>query len=160
MLSTKPTILFVHGSWHTPKHFQRVRDLFQEHGYTTSCPLLPSAGSLPPVGLMEDAECIRSELEQLINVESKDVIVIAHSYGGMVASQAIDKDFGKKEREANGRSGGMVRIIYVCAFIVLKGDSLGSALGGGPPPDTKLPPFIPVAVCLICFNSIKEFSWS
>jgi hypothetical protein len=106
---------------------------------------------------MEDAECIRSELTELIDAKSKDVVVLAHSYGGMVASQAIDSDFGKKVRESHGKSGGVVRIVYMCAFIVLKGESLGSALGGGPAPDTKLPPFIPVAVCSIRsqYSSIK-----
>jgi pimeloyl-ACP methyl ester carboxylesterase len=145
----KPTVLFIHGSWHTPKHFERVCALFQSHGYPISCPQMPSAGNMPPIGLMDDALCIRSELERLIDNESKDVIVVAHSYGGIVGTQSIEKTFAKKEREESGNLGGVVRIIYMTAFITTKGESLGSALGGGPAPNTKLPPFIPVTVsCL------------
>jgi hypothetical protein len=158
MSSIKPTVLFIHGSWHSPKHFQRVRDLFEEHGYPTACPLLPSTGKLPPIGLMEDAQCIRSELKELVDTDSKDVIVIAHSYGGMVASQGVDGEFAKKEREADGKSGGVLRIIYMCAFIVLRGESLASALGGGPAPNTKIPPFIPVAVRSIVVVFIEIFT--
>lgn len=146
MSSTSPTVVFIHGSWHTPKHFERVCELFQAHRFPTSCKLQPSVGKLPPIGLMEDAECIRTDLKELIDTQSKDVIVIAHSYGGVVATQAIDKEFGKKDREAKGKTGGIIRIVYVCAFIVPLGESLGTTLGGAPPPDTKLPPFIQVEV--------------
>ena len=117
-MSAKPTILFVHGSWHTPKHFERVEELFHSHGYDTICPRQPSAGKLPPIGLMEDAQCIKSELERLIEVENKEVIIIAHSYGGMVTTQGAEKEYGKAQREEEGKRGGIVRIVYVCAFVV------------------------------------------
>ena len=146
MDSEKPVILIAHGSWHTPDHYQSLKDTLQSHGFNTYCPLQPSVGKLPPIGLMEDAEMIRAELDRLINVESKDVIVIAHSYGGIVTTQAVTKELGKKARQSEGKDGGVIRIVYMCAFIVPLGESLGSALGGGPHPDTKLPPFIPVEV--------------
>lgn len=144
MTSTKPTVLFVHGSWHNPNHFRRVRDLFEANGFPTSCPLHPSVGQLPPIGLMEDAQLIRDELKRLIEIEEKDVLVFAHSYGGVVTAQAVDREFGKKEREAKGlvKKGGVLHLVYMCAFVLALGDSLGSALGG------NLPPFIPVDVSL------------
>src|ERR1700761_6439425 len=142
MAPQNPVILFVHGSRHTPVHFQRIRDLFASQVFSTYCPIQPSVGKLPPIGLMEDAYVIRTELSNLIDTESRDVIVIAHSYGGMVATQGITKELGKQYRKAQGKSGGIIRIIYMCAFIVTLGESLGSALGGGPAPDTQLPPFI------------------
>ncbi|KAF2731534.1 alpha beta-hydrolase [Polyplosphaeria fusca] len=135
---SKPSVLFVHGSFHTPKHFALVRSIFEDAGYHTSCPQHPSVGNLPPIGLMEDAQCIRDELKQLIHVEEKDVIVIAHSYGGAVSTQALDKLFAKKERTSHGQKGGVVRLVYMCAFLLPLGHSLTSALGG------ELPPFIPV----------------
>jgi hypothetical protein len=101
---------------------------------------------------MEDAQCIASELDSLVDAESKDVIVFAHSYGGIVATQSIHEKYRKAARHADGKAGGVVRIVYMCAFIVPLGESLGSALGGGPPPDTKLPPFLPVDVGLRHFT--------
>ncbi|KAJ5973785.1 hypothetical protein N7481_010995 [Penicillium waksmanii] len=40
----------------------------------------------PPVGMMDDAERITDELVQVIDIEHKDVAIVAHSYGGIVAS--------------------------------------------------------------------------
>jgi hypothetical protein len=85
MTLAKPTALFVHGSWHNPNHFRRVRDLFEAQGFPTSCPLHPSVGKLPLIGLKEDAQCIRDEVKRLVEEEE---IVIAHSYGGIVATEA------------------------------------------------------------------------
>jgi len=136
--STKPTVLFVHGSWHTSKHFTRVRELFEENGFPTSCPDQPSVGQLPPIGLEEDAHRIADELKQLVEVEEKDVIVVAHSYGGVIATQAVHGVWAKAAREAQGLKGGVIHLIYVCAFLPLNGESLGTTLMG----DNVLPSFI------------------
>lgn len=141
MTTTKPTVLFVHGSWHNPNHFRRVRDLFEAKGYSTSCPLHPSIGKLPPIGLKEDAKCIRDELKSLVDIQEKNVIVVAHSYGGIVATEALHAEFAKIARQEKGISGGVVHLVYMCAFLLPLGDSLATALGG-----EELPPFIPVDV--------------
>jgi pimeloyl-ACP methyl ester carboxylesterase len=92
------------------------------------------------VGLLDDAQCIRDQLNQLIVEDGKDVVVIAHSYGGVVATQALEKGFARAERKKNGQNGGVIRLVYMCAFILPLGESLEGALGG------SLPPFIPVDV--------------
>ncbi|MCJ1377259.1 hypothetical protein MMC17_000351 [Xylographa soralifera] len=136
---TKPTVLFVHGSWHSPAHFQPVKELFEAHGYPTECPCQPSFNANPAsTNLEEDAKAIRSALDKLVVDEGKDVIVVMHSYGGVVGTQAVDASLGKKARQNKGLAGGVIHLLYLCAFILPLGDSLGSALGGG------LPPFIKV----------------
>jgi pimeloyl-ACP methyl ester carboxylesterase len=142
MSSTKPnpTVLFVIGSWHSPAHYDVVRDIFSKAGYETSCPALPSLGQFPPIGLTEDAERIREELKTLVEKEEKEVIVVAHSYGGMVSTEALDKVFAIKKRQAQNKKGGIVGLMYVCAFIVEVGQSLVDPMGGG------LPPFITIQV--------------
>jgi pimeloyl-ACP methyl ester carboxylesterase len=85
-----PTVLFVHGSWHTPWHFTRIREIFEDAGYPTTCPRQPSVGALPPIGLLEDARCIRDELERLIS-EDKDVIVVAHSVRNAFLLQGLSR---------------------------------------------------------------------
>ena len=150
-MSNKPVVLFVHGSWHTPKHFEIVRAIFEKAGYETSCPRQPSVGNLPPVCLVDDAKRITHELEQLVEEKQKDVLVVAHSYGGMVANLGVEKRFAKAVCTEQGKAGGVVRIIYMAAFLVPIGQSLSSPLGG------TLPPFIPVDVsahsCFCCSAS-------
>lgn len=146
MSNTKPTVLFVHGLWHTPIHFRRIRDLIESNGYSTSCPALPSVGQRPPVGLMDDAQCIREELGNLIDHERRTVIVIAHSYGGVVTTQAVDARFAFQSRRTRGLTGGVIRIVYMCAFLLPQGECLRTALTSGSPSYAKLPPYISVDV--------------
>ncbi|KAF2108867.1 hypothetical protein BDV96DRAFT_254738 [Lophiotrema nucula] len=135
--TTKPTILFVHGSWHTPAHFAPVRAVFEKAGYPTSCQLFPSVEASPPIGLKEDAQCVKDELSRLIEAGRKDVIVVAHSYGGVVSTEACEKQFNLQERRKKGEKGGIVRIVYLCAFLIPVGKTLEQALGG------TMPPWIP-----------------
>jgi hypothetical protein len=55
--------------------------------------------------------------------------VLAHSYGGIVASEAITPDFyGPVKKSESGDSGGggsgVVHMIYLSAWLVLKGQSV------------------------------------
>lgn len=129
-----PTVLFVHGSWCHPSHFARVREILERAGYSTSCPLLPSIRAQPPTGLEQDAKCIRDELQRLVEDEHRDVIVAGHSYGGVVMTQAVDEGLAKKKREASGQKGGVVHLLYMCAFILLHRESIAGLIGGQLPP--------------------------
>jgi hypothetical protein len=92
------------------------------------------------MGLTEDAQCIREELKKLIESEQKDVLVIAHSYGGVVCTEAVDADLSRGMRQAKGLTGGVIHLIYMCAFLLPQNNSLASTFGG------QLPPFIKIDV--------------
>jgi hypothetical protein len=142
-MSPKPTVLFVHGSWHSPKHFEPVRAIFDANGFPTECPLQPTFNSKPAppvISLADDVAVVQALLTRLVEEENKEVIVAMHSYGGVVGSQSVLESYGKQARAAEGRAGGVIHLLYMCAFILPVGASLASALGGG------LPPFIKVQV--------------
>lgn len=140
MSAPKPTVLFVHGSWHSPKHFGPVIKVFQAAGYETECPAQPSTGNLTLTDpLADDVKTIYDATAALVE-KARDVIVVMHSYGGIVGTQAITKDITKQARQSKGLSGGVIHLVYLAAFIVPVGASLGSALGG------QLPPYISVQV--------------
>lgn len=151
MAAPNPTILFVHGSWHTSEHFDPVRRLFEAKGFPTSCPTQPSStNASPEVGLEEDAACIRDELDRLIIEHGKDVIVVAHSYGGIVATQAVAERFAKQRRAAESKSGGVLHLVYMCAFLLPINISLAGQFGGA------LPPFITVTVSFMEHENTKS----
>ena len=115
-------------------------NILEAAGYPTACPLQPSYGADPPTtNLYDDAAVIHSAARSLVN-EGKYVVVAMHSYGGCVGTQAITKDLATKQRAEKGLPGGVVRLFYICAFLLPMGDSLGSAFGG------NLPPFIKTEV--------------
>lgn len=102
---------------------------------------MPTFNARPPVVKMyEDAACVRSMLDELIETESKDVICVLHSYGGVVGTEAIHESLGKKFRASKGLDGGVLGILYMAAFVLPLGTHLGTAFGG------PLPPFIRIEV--------------
>jgi pimeloyl-ACP methyl ester carboxylesterase len=131
MSDPKPTILFVHGAWHTPACFEPVRSLLEKAGYATSSPHLPTAKDiLPLVDMNADAQCLHDELRKLVEEEERDVIIIAHSYGGVVTTQAVEQIFSQKERRKDGKKGGVERLVYITAILLGLNERVFGLLGG------------------------------
>ena len=134
-MGSKPVVYILHGAWHSPLYFEKVKEQLGALGTTVVCPQQPSTGAAPPgKNLYDDADLVRAELELLIE-HGQDIIVVMHSYGGVVGTQAA-AGLGKVERSRRGLSGGVVRLFYACAFILPLGHHLCTVLGG------ELAPFI------------------
>lgn len=135
-----PTIVFSLDAWVIPEVFDSVRDNLRTIGYPSECLAHPSMGADPPSKPLEDD--INAFHTLLINLadEEKNIIVIAHSYGGVVASSAVDS-LSVKARQKLGKRGGVVRFIYLAAFALDKGQSLLGMLGG------QFLPWMEVEVC-------------
>ena len=124
-----PTLLLTPGSWHTPASQIYLQTALQNAGYPTQTIAHPTNGADPPSKtLTDDTTNLRHTLSHLIEQEGKDVVLIAHSYGGLVISNAA-KGLGKKDRDKQGLQGGIVLMVYMTAFLVPKGKSLFEALG-------------------------------
>ena len=132
--SSKPTIVFVPGAFHTPSHFAPVIELLQKSSYPSLAVSLPSIGAQAATGtLTDDTQAIRSVLEKLIEEEGKDVIMAAHSYGGVPACQSVG-GLEKSKRADKGEKGGISHVLFIAALLVEEGKALVDALGGGLPP--------------------------
>ena len=126
----KPTILIVHGSFHSPNHFFPLRLLLHDAGYETECPTLPTYNSLKLRNqLAEDAACVATAARALLD-RGKDVIVAMHSYGGLVGSEAITEDMTKARRAEAGLEGGVVHLLYLCAYVVPLGKTAAETMLG------------------------------
>ncbi|KAI3316880.1 hypothetical protein HD806DRAFT_551293 [Xylariaceae sp. AK1471] len=69
--------------------------------------------------------------------QQKNVTILAHSYGGIVAGGAA-KNLDKVTRKAQGQVAGVVGLIYVAGNITLEDESLSQAVGGTHPPFIKI----------------------
>lgn len=148
-MSSKPTIFFVHGAWHQPAHMTPIMDMLEADGYPCVCPQQPSfnlpSAQMRDFPMTRDAAAIRGALDKLIVEEERTVLVVLHSYGGVVGTEAVDASLGIRARAAKGEKGGVLRLVYMCAFILPAESSLGDAFGG------KLPPIIKTEVrCSLC----------
>jgi pimeloyl-ACP methyl ester carboxylesterase len=74
----RPTIVLVHGAWAGPSGWDKVVDLLHKEGYRTAAPALDEAT------LSGDVATVRATLDAIAGPK----ILVAHSYGGMVISNA------------------------------------------------------------------------
>ncbi|KAK5637288.1 hypothetical protein RRF57_013000 [Xylaria bambusicola] len=131
MATSKPTIFFLPGGFHTSWIYDTVRNILSDRGYATGASDLVSVGTTDAsVGMHSDAAHIRSQLVQLID-EGKGVVLVAHSYGGIVTSNAVD-GLSVQQRTAEGKEGGIVLILYLAALIVPAGRTFLSIVPPSP----------------------------
>jgi pimeloyl-ACP methyl ester carboxylesterase len=105
----KPTIVLVHGAWADASSWNPVASELQSQGYSVLAPpnLLRGIGA--------DAAYIASFLSQRT---SGPVVLVGHSYGGFVITNAGTGD------------GDVKALVYVDAFVPEVGESVFQILGG------------------------------
>lgn len=130
----KPSILIVPGAWQLPSAFQPFATELAGSDFNASIVALPTVGgtTTPLASLSDDVAAVRTELDKLV-ADGKEVVIYSHSYGGVVASNAVE-GYDVATRSAAGASGGVVSIVYASAFMLPKGSSLLDLLGGEPLP--------------------------
>ncbi len=110
-MSDKPNIVLVHGAWADGSCWSAVIQSLQANGYTVTAP------QFPETSLADDVARLRQVLRRQIG----PVVVVGHSYGGQIMT-ALGAD-----------SAGVAALVYIAAFGLDQGESLGALLGGGPP---------------------------
>ena len=124
---SKPTIILVPGAWHPPPSYSALSSRLSSLSYPISVLQNPSLNSSSQ-GLAEDISHVRSALQRLIEVEGNDVIVLAHSYGGLPAIVGVT-GYGKGERSGNGEEGGVVGMLFMAASVLRSAVSQINAVG-------------------------------
>ena len=110
-MSEKPTIVLVHGAWADGSCWSAVIASLQANGYTVMAPQFPETSLAADV----------ARLRQVLRRRTGPTVVVGHSYGGQIMT-ALGTD-----------SDGVAALVYVAAFGLDEGESLGALLGGGPP---------------------------
>ena len=105
-----PTILLVQGSFHTLSAYAELVIRLKAFYHPALHPNLPSCSNtnssdFPDITLIDDALAIRRELTRQVEYEAKIVVVVMHSYGGLVGSEAIPEDLSSTQRKPLGRRG-------------------------------------------------------
>lgn len=122
-MSIKPHIVLIPGAWHTAACYDLIIPLLEEAGYATTALTLPSVGAEPPVtSTDEDAVFIHSAVSDLADA-GKDVVIVMHSYGAIPGSDAM-RGLLKNETSGERLEGGVVALVYLCAWMVPEGKSI------------------------------------
>ncbi|QIG96655.1 MULTISPECIES: alpha/beta hydrolase [unclassified Bradyrhizobium] len=110
-MSSKPTIVLVHGFWGGAAHWSKVIVALSRKGYSGL-----QAVEMPLTSLADDAERLRKMVKQ----QSGPVLLVGHSYGGAVITEAGDLP-------------NVVGLVYIAAFAPDAGESPGGISQALPP---------------------------
>jgi alpha-beta hydrolase superfamily lysophospholipase len=124
-------IVLVQGSFQLPLVYKKLTDGLEYTGYPTFQPKLPTLNKSEgdeflSKTLNDDTEAVEQVLERLVTDEGRKVVVVMHSYGGLVGSNAISKELSLSHRKAAGKPGGVIHLFYFAAFVL---DEHQSVLG-------------------------------
>lgn len=135
MATESPTILLCPGAYGSAEGFSRLLPYFEEAGYTTHPVKYTTSNpeDVAAVSCPTDVAGVRNNvLGPLIDEQNKKVVVLAHSYGGVVMPAAI-KNYDIVTRRAAGRQGGVIGLILVVGNITRDNESMVGGFGGAYP---------------------------
>jgi alpha-beta hydrolase superfamily lysophospholipase len=138
----KPTIVVVQGSFQTTLVYEALEKGLQSQGYPTIHPALPSCSNVdsptfPSITLLDDAIAVRREVSRVVE-ENRTVVLVMHSYGGLVGSEAITEEMSYSSRQSRNLKGGVIHLFMFSAFLVEEGKSVLDAFGVSPNDDIKV----------------------
>src|ERR1700753_1174387 len=110
--SDLPNIVLVHGAWADGSCCSGVIESLQSRGYTVTAP------QFPETSLADDV----ARLRQVLTRQPAHTVVVGHSYGGQIMT-ALGTD-----------APNAVALVYIAAFGLDEGESLGGLLSQGPTP--------------------------
>lgn len=109
-VSTLPNIVLVHGAWADGSSWAEVIPLLQAQGYNVLAP------QFPHTSLADNT----AKLDQVLGTLTGPTILAGHSYGGQIITVGGAKD-------------NVVGLVYVAAFGLDEGESIGALLSQGEP---------------------------
>jgi pimeloyl-ACP methyl ester carboxylesterase len=104
-------IVLVHGAWADGSCWSAVIESLQADGHNVTAPQFPETSTLNDV----------ARLREVLARQTGPTIVAGHSYGGQVMT-ALGTD-----------APNVVGLVYIAAFGLDEGETLGALLGAGPP---------------------------
>jgi pimeloyl-ACP methyl ester carboxylesterase len=106
----RPNIVLVHGAWADGSCWSGVIERLQADGFQVRAPQFPLSS------LADDV----ARLRQVLEFQDGPTIIVGHSYGGQIIT-ALGADVAN-----------VVGLVYIAAFALDEGESLGALLSQGP----------------------------
>jgi pimeloyl-ACP methyl ester carboxylesterase len=110
-IHSRPNIVLVHGAWADGSSWSPVIERLQADGYHVRAPQFPLTSLTADV----------ARLRHVLTLQDGPTVIAGHSYGGQVMT-ALGSD-----------APNVVGLVYIAAFGLDEGESLGGLLAQGPP---------------------------
>src|SRR6266542_4847416 len=118
-MSGAGAVVLVHGGFVDGSGWQEVYRLLKQHDYSVS------VVQNPTLSLEGDV----ATTKRVIDAQGEPVILVAHSYGGVVITEA-------------GNDPNVAALVYIAAFAPDTGESVNTLIAD-PPPGAPVPPILP-----------------
>jgi pimeloyl-ACP methyl ester carboxylesterase len=115
-MNARPNIVLVHGAWADGSCWSAVIERLQVDGYKVTAPQFPESSLAADV----------ARLRQVLDRQDGPTIVAGHSYGGQIMT-ALGTD-----------APNVAGLVYIAAFGLDEGESIGGLLAQGGPPTPAL----------------------
>ena len=115
-MNARPNIVLVHGAWADGSCWSGVIELLQAGGYNVTAPQFPESS------LADDV----ARLRQVLDRQDGPTVIAGHSYGGQIMT-ALGAD-----------APNVASLVYIAAFGLDEGESIGGLLAQGGPPTPAL----------------------
>ena len=110
-MSDRANVVLVHGAWADGSCWNGVIERLQGRGFEVRAPQFPLCS------LADDV----ARLRQVLEFQDGPTIVAGHSYGGQIMTALGDE------------APNVVGLVYIAAFALDEGETLGAIFSGGPP---------------------------
>jgi pimeloyl-ACP methyl ester carboxylesterase len=111
-MEAQPNIVLVHGAWADGSCWSAVIEQLQAEGYNVRAP------QFPLTSLADDV----ARLRNVLAFQDGPTIVVGHSYGGQIMTAL------------GSNAPNVAALVYIAAFGLDEGESLGALLSQGPTP--------------------------
>ena len=108
---SETAVVLIHGAWADGSSWSAVIEQLQAEGYKVTAP------QFPLTSLADDV----ARLRQVLALHDGPTVLVGHSYGGQIMT-ALGAD-----------ASNVVGLVYIAAFGLDEGESLGALLAQGPP---------------------------
>jgi pimeloyl-ACP methyl ester carboxylesterase len=120
--TSKPTIVIVHGAWGGAWAFKKVEASLRQKGFDVYRPQLTGQGdrvhlARPDIGLNTHIDDV---VNTILYEDLRDIVLVGHSYGGMVITGVADRVPDR-----------IRRLVYLDAMVPNDGDSASTLMRGG-----------------------------
>ncbi len=111
--SNKGTIVLVHGAWHTGPLLEKTANYLRCDGWAVYTPTIRGNKPGDNRANINLTQAVQSIVDYIVELDLKNVILVGHSYGGMVITGVVDKILDR-----------IKRLVYWNAFVPFNGQSL------------------------------------
>ncbi|PHH93299.1 hypothetical protein CDD83_7998 [Cordyceps sp. RAO-2017] len=156
-------VLIIPGAWHVPEHFNKLTAALESNGIRVICHRLPTSQNAESADttIRDDVLFIQDVVKQQAALGTH-LIVVAHSYGGMVAASLAEFAVAPESSQ-----GGVIAFVFLAAFLPTEDQSIVSVFGSTLPTFLATGPggMIKCTEPMLCFFddvniSAEEAQWA